>query len=51
MKSERKYRTPAGMRTALEERLNRFAKENSQDIMRLRRQVAFGIDDRKKQNE
>ena len=41
MKSEQKYRTPAGMRTALEERLNRFAKENGQDIMRLRRQVAF----------
>jgi predicted nucleotidyltransferase component of viral defense system len=41
MREEQKYRTSAGMRTALEERLNRFAKEKGRDIMRLRRQVAF----------
>ena len=41
MNKPKKYATPIAMRTALEERLNRFARENNQDISRLRRQVAF----------
>ncbi len=41
MKDKKKYTTPAAMRTALEERLNRTGRGNNQDIMRLRRQVAF----------
>jgi hypothetical protein len=41
MKARNKYATPAAMRTALEERLNRTAREKNQDILRLRRQVAF----------
>ena len=41
MNDKKKYSTPAAMRTALEERLNRTGQGNNQDIMRLRRQVAF----------
>lgn len=41
MKEHRKYVSAAAMRTALEERLNRTAREKNQDIFRLRRQVAF----------
>ena len=41
MTTERKYRTAAGMRAALEERLNRTAGETGVDIMKLRRHVAF----------
>jgi hypothetical protein len=41
MNPEQKYRTPAGFRAALEERLNRSAKGKGMDIMRLRRPVAF----------
>jgi hypothetical protein len=41
MKSVQKYQTASGMRTALEERLNRTAKDKGLDIMRLRRHVAF----------
>jgi hypothetical protein len=41
MKDQKKYVSPAAMRTALEERLNRTGRENNQDIQRLRRQVAF----------
>ncbi|MBN2035700.1 MAG: nucleotidyl transferase AbiEii/AbiGii toxin family protein [Chitinispirillaceae bacterium] len=37
----KKYASPAAMRIALEDRLNRTARENNQDIARLRRQVAF----------
>jgi len=39
--SKGKYATPYSMRMALEERLNRIAKEKGHDVMRLRRQVAF----------
>lgn len=41
MNKPKKYASPAAMRTALEERLNRLARENNQDILRLRRQIAF----------
>ena len=41
MKDQKKYRSPAAMRTALEERLNRTGREENKDIQRLRRQVAF----------
>jgi predicted nucleotidyltransferase component of viral defense system len=41
MMERKKYTTHAGMRTALEERLNRTARETGRDIQRLRRQVAF----------
>jgi hypothetical protein len=37
----KKYASPAAMRIALEERINRNARESDQDIARLRRQVAF----------
>ena len=37
----KKYTSPAAMRIALEERINRTARESNQDIARLRRQVAF----------
>ena len=38
---QKKYQTAEGMRTALEERLNRLSKEKGIDLMRLRRHVAF----------
>ena len=41
MTSKKKYASPVAMRAALEERLNRMARETNQDIMRLRRQLAF----------
>jgi hypothetical protein len=41
MKPQQKYLSAQSMRVALEDRLNRMAKENSADIMRLRRHVAF----------
>ena len=37
----KKYASPAAMRIALEERINRNARESDQDIARLRRQAAF----------
>lgn len=41
MKEQKKYNSSAAMRTALEDRLNRAGRVSNQDIMRLRRQVAF----------
>lgn len=41
MKSEPRYQTAAGLRMALEERLNRQAREKGLDVLRLRRHVAF----------
>ncbi len=41
MKEPKKYSSPVAMRTALEDRINRNARETNQDIQRLRRQVAF----------
>ncbi len=41
MNTKKKYASPVAMRTALEKRLNRMARETNQDIMRLRRQIAF----------
>jgi hypothetical protein len=41
MKPQQKYLSAQSMRVALEDRLNRMAKDNSADIMRLRRHVAF----------
>jgi len=41
MKPQQKYLSAQSMRIALEDRLNRMAKDNSADIMRLRRHVAF----------
>jgi predicted nucleotidyltransferase component of viral defense system len=41
MNPEQKYRTEKSMRVALEERLNRMARDKGIDVMRLRRQVAF----------
>lgn len=41
MKGEPRYRTAAGLRMALEERLNRQAREKGLDVLRLRRHVAF----------
>jgi hypothetical protein len=41
MKMEQKYRSALSMRVALEERLNRMARDKGIDIMRLRRHVAF----------
>ncbi len=41
MKREVKYQTASALRMALEERLNCISKEAGQDIMRLRRHVAF----------
>ena len=41
MNKPKRYASAVAMRTALEERLNRFARDSKQDISRLRRQVAF----------
>lgn len=41
MTPERKYATGLALRTALEERLKRVAREEEVDLQRLRRQVAF----------
>lgn len=41
MTPERKYATSLALRTALEERLKRVAREEGVDLQRLRRQVAF----------
>jgi predicted nucleotidyltransferase component of viral defense system len=41
MKSDPRYQTAAGLRMALEERLNRQAREKGLDVLRLRRHVAF----------
>lgn len=41
MNKPKRYTSAVAMRTALEERLNRFARDSKQDISRLRRQVAF----------
>jgi hypothetical protein len=41
MKGQKKYNSPVAMRTALEERLNCASRANNQDILRLRRKVAF----------
>ena len=41
MTPERKYATGLALRTALEERLKRVAREEGVDLQRLRRQVAF----------
>jgi predicted nucleotidyltransferase component of viral defense system len=41
MKPQQKYLSAQSMRIALEDRLNRMAKDNTADIMRLRRHVAF----------
>jgi hypothetical protein len=41
MKPEQKYRSALSMRVALEDRLNRMARDKGSDIMRLRRHVAF----------
>lgn len=41
MKSKLSYQTAAGLRMALEERLNRQASEKGLDVLRLRRHVAF----------
>ena len=41
MTPERKYATGLALRTALEERLKRLAREEGVDLQRLRRQVAF----------
>jgi hypothetical protein len=41
MKNEPRYQTAAGLRMALEERLNRQAREEDTDVQRLRRHVAF----------
>jgi len=41
MTKPKQYASSAAFRTALEERLNRTARKNNQDIARLRRQVAF----------
>jgi hypothetical protein len=41
VKSEPRYQTAAGLRMALEERLNRQAREKGLDVLRLRRHVAF----------
>jgi predicted nucleotidyltransferase component of viral defense system len=41
MKPQQKYLSAQSMRVALEDRLNRMAKEKSADILRLRRHVAF----------
>jgi len=41
MTPERKYATGLALRTALEERLKRIAREDGVDLQRLRRQVAF----------
>lgn len=41
MKPNQKYQTAQGMRVALEKRLNRMARDNGMDVMRLRRYVAF----------
>jgi predicted nucleotidyltransferase component of viral defense system len=41
MKQKGKYGTAAGLRAALEERLNRTAREKKVDVMRLRRHAAF----------
>ena len=41
MTPERKYATGLALRTALEERLKRVAREDGVDLQRLRRQVAF----------
>ena len=38
---DRKYATGLALRTALEERLKRVAREEGIDLQRLRRQVAF----------
>jgi hypothetical protein len=41
VKNEGRYQTAAGLRMALEERLNRMAQDKGMDVQRLRRQVAF----------
>lgn len=41
MKNETRYQTAAGLRMALEERLNHQAREEGTDVQRLRRHVAF----------
>jgi predicted nucleotidyltransferase component of viral defense system len=41
MTERKKYATHGAMRTALEERINRTARETGRDVQRLRRQVAF----------
>jgi len=41
LKSESRYQTAAGLRMALEERLNRQSREQGFDVLRLRRHVAF----------
>ncbi len=41
MKSEPRYQTAAGLRMALEERLNSRARQEGTDVQRLRRHVAF----------
>lgn len=41
MKNEQRYQNAAALRQALEERLNRQAREKGLDVQRLRRQVAF----------
>ena len=41
MTPERKYTTGLALRTALEERLKRIARDEGVDLQRLRRQVAF----------
>jgi hypothetical protein len=41
MKSPRKYASAIAFRVALEDRLKKLAQEESLDLQRLRRQVAF----------
>ena len=41
MKTDRRYETAPGLRTALEERLKRVSRDEAVDLQRLRRQVAF----------
>ena len=41
MSTRQKYTTAAAFRMALEERMRKIARDENQDIMRLRKQVAF----------
>jgi len=41
LKTEPRYKTAAGLRMAIEERLNRMARDKGLDVLRLRRHVAF----------
>jgi hypothetical protein len=41
MSSIKKYSSSVAFRTSLEDRLNRLARENNEDIFRLRRKVSF----------